>query len=141
MHDLALSSTSTTSQPVAVSVFGALCCWLSASGLPGTGANCPLDPSSTRKPCRVIEGNRSVELTLASSGGDLLDLWALAADGMGDCDGSLDGGAASDLGVGMNEGVTWPTDAGVGGGSLCIDGLVLLSSRSKALLDKERESV
>lgn len=60
---------------------------------------------------------------------------------MGDCEGSLDVGLGIDIGVGMNAGVAWPTDAGVGGGSLCIEGLVLLSSRSKALLDNDRESV
>lgn len=59
---------------------------------------------------------------------------------MGDCEGSLEAGGGRDRGVLMNEGVVWPPGAGVGGGSLGIDGLVLLSSDSKALADRDRDS-
>jgi hypothetical protein len=45
------------------------------------------------------------ELMLTSSDGDLLDLWTLAADGSGDCDGSMGRGGADGRGVDMNDGV------------------------------------
>lgn len=53
-----------------------------------------------------MEGNRRFEAMLTSSGGDLLDLWTLVAEGIGDCDGSLGVGGGSDRGVDMKEGVT-----------------------------------
>lgn len=83
--------TSISAPPVA-------CCWVSVLGLPGTS------PPSTRKPCRVIDGSRMVELTLTSSGGDLLTLGAPEADGIGDCVGSLVNDCGSGRGVVMKAG-------------------------------------
>lgn len=77
---------------------------------------------------------------LMSSDGDLLDLCRLAAEGKGDCDGSMGRGAGSARGVVMNEGVDWLIWTEDGGGSLCIEGLVFLLLASKLLAPESWES-